>query len=127
MLKLRIIFVASLVILGVLVIFTVFRPMASGDKFSALTRESVIQRDGEWIIQFSIINREDSDTSYIINWSTGGATYDSKTVLIKNGRMFTNIHHVYPETVKEGKIRLTIYKEGKAAPLEECLYNIHFD
>ena len=125
--RLRIVFVASLVALGVLLFFTVFRPMASGEKFSALTRESVIQGKDEWIIQFSIINREGLDTYYIIDWSTGGETYNSKRVLIKNGRAFTNIHHVYPETVKEGEIHLTIYKEDETTPFEECTYHIHFD
>ena len=125
--KLRIIFIASLIILGVLLVFTVFRPMASGEKLSALTRESVIQREDEWIIQFSLINREGLDTNYIIHWSTGGKTYSSKTVTIKNGRTFTNIHHVYPETVKEGELHLTIYKEGEATPFEECTYYIRFD
>jgi len=125
--KLRIIYIALLIILGVLLVFTVFRPITSEEKFSALTWESTIQMEDEWIIQFDIINREDKDTEYIINWSTGGETYNSKVVLIKQGRTFTNIHHVYPETVKEGKVRLTIYKEGEATPFEDCTYYIHFD
>ena len=125
--KLSIIFVASLVILGGLLVFTVFRPMAAGEKFSALTRESIIQAEDEWIIQVSIINREGLATSYIIEWSTGGETYNSKKVLIKNGRTFTNIHHVYPDTVKAGKIQLTIYKAGETTPFEESTYHIHFD
>ncbi len=125
--KSSIIFIASLVILGGLLVFTVFRPMAAGEKFSTLTRESIIQGEDEWIIQVSIINREGLDTNYIIEWSTGGETYNSKKVLIKNGRIFTNIHHVYPDTVKEGKIQLTIYKADEATPFEESTYHIHFD
>ena len=127
MLKLRIIFIASLVILCVLLVFTVFKPMASRDEFSALTRESVIQGEGEFIIQISLINREGVDTNYVINWSTGGEIYNSKKVTIKNGRTFTNIHHIYPETAKEGEVLLTIYKEGETTPLEECTYCIEFD
>ena len=56
--RLSIIFAVSLVILGVLLFFTVFRPMVSDEKFSELTKESVIQEEDEWIIQFSIINRD---------------------------------------------------------------------
>jgi len=124
--KLSIIFVASLVILGGLLVFTVFRPMAAGEKFSALTRESIIQTEDEWIIQVSIINREGLDTNYIIEWSTGNETYN-ETVSIKDGRMFTYIYHAYPEAVKEGKLHLTIHKEGETTPFEECTYHIHFD
>lgn len=125
--KLRIIYVASLIILGVLVVFTVFRPMTSVEKFSEVARESIIQSEDEWIIQFDIINREGKDTNYIISWSTGGDIYSNKVVSIGSGRAFTNIHHVYPETVKGGKLHLTIYKEGESTPFEQATYYIRFD
>ncbi len=123
--KLRIVFVISLVILGVLVVFTVFRPMTSGEKFSEVSREGIIQGEDEWIIEFDIINREGEDTNYIINWSTGGETYTQK-VLIRDGKKFTSIYNFYPETVKEGKAHLVIYKEGEATPFEEATYYIRF-
>ena len=63
MLKLRIILVVSFVILGVLLVFTVFRPMTSGENYSTVAQESIIQGENEWIIQFDIIN-----------WSTRGET-----------------------------------------------------
>ena len=125
--RLRIIFVASLVILGVLLVFTVFRPLALGQKLDTLTKESIIQGEEEWIIQIRIINKESKDTDYIIEWSTGGETYYSQRVSIKNGRSFTNIHHIYPETVREGEINLTIYKEGEPTPFEQSTYYVRFD
>ena len=125
--KLRIIFVASLLILGVLLAFTVFRPMVSEQKFETLTRESIIQGEDEWIIQIDIINKEGEDTNYIINWSTGGETYYSERVSLRIDRGFTNIHHVYPETVREGEINLTIYKEGEPTPFEQSTYYVRFD
>jgi len=127
MLKLRIIFIASLLILGVLLAFTLFRPITVGQKFETLIRESVIQEEDEWIIQINIINKEDKITDYTIEWSTGEETYYSERVSIKNGRTFTNIHHVYPETVREGEINLTIYKAGEPTPFEQSTYYIHFD
>ena len=127
MLKLRIIFVASLLILGVLLAFTLFRPMTVGQKFETLIRESVIQEEDEWVIQINLINKEGEVSDYTIEWSTGGEIYNSKNVSIKNGRTFTNIHHVYPETVREGEIHLTIYKEGEPAPFEQSTYYVRFD
>ena len=124
--KLRIIFVASLLILGVLLVFTLFRPITVGQKFETLTRESIIEKEDEWIIQINIINREGEDTDYIIEWSTGEETYSGR-VSIESGRTFTNIYHVYPETVKEGKVYLTIYKEGEPTPFEQSTYYVHFD
>jgi hypothetical protein len=125
--KLRIIFVVSLLILGVLLAFTLFRPITFGQKFETLIRESVIQEEDEWIIQINIINKEGEVTDYTIEWSTGGEIYNSKNVTIKNGRTFTNIHHVYPETVREGEINLTIYKEGEPTPFEQSTYYVRFD
>lgn len=107
-------------------VFTVFRPMTSAEKFSTVSRESIIQGEDRWIIQFDIINREGEDTSYIINWSSGEDTY-SERVSIKDGRTFTNIHFVYPEQVKEGKVNLEIYKEGESTPFEQSTYYIRFD
>jgi len=127
MLKLRIIFIASLLILGVLLAFTLFRPITVGQKFETLIRESIIQEEDEWIIQINIINKEDKITDYTIEWSTGEETYYSERVSIKNGRTFTNIHHVYPETVREGEINLAIYKAGEPTPFEQSTYYIHFD
>ena len=123
--KLRIVYIVSLVILGVLVVLTVFRPMASGEKFSTVSRESVIEKEDEWIIEFDIVNREGKDTSYTIEWSTGGESYTQK-VLIRDGHKFTSIYNFYPETVREGKAHLTIWKEGEATPFEESTYYISF-
>ena len=123
--KLRIVFVVSLVILGVLVALTVFRPMVSGEKYSTVTQESIIKKEGEWIIQFDIINREGEDTNYIIEWSSGERKFTHK-VLIGDGKKFTSIYNFYPHTVKEGKAHLTICKEGEVTPFEECTYYISF-
>ena len=124
--KLKIIYAVSLLILGLLLVFTVFRPMVSGEKYSEVNRESIIQQEDKWIIQVDILNREGKVTDYIINWSTGDDTR-SQRVGIKDGRMFTYIHYVYPATVKEGQVKLEIYKEGEATPLEEATYYINFD
>lgn len=123
MLKLRIILVVSFVILGVLLVFAVFRPMTPGEKFSMVSRESVIQGEDEWIIQLDILNREGEDTNYIINWFTGAGTY-SERVSIKDGQVFTHIYHFHPETVKEGEVHLAIYKEGAPTPFEQSTYYI---
>ncbi len=125
--RLRIILIASLVVLVVLLVFTVFGPMVQGEKHSEVVRESIIQTEDEWIIQFGIFNREGADTSYVINWSTGGEIYNSKTASVADGRIFTNIHHVYPHTVKEGKVKLEIYRQGESTPFEQSTYYVSFN
>ena len=125
--KLKVIYFVSLVILVVLMAFTVFRPMVVPEKFSTVSWESIIQGEDEWIIQFDIINREGEVRHYIIEWSIGGEIYNSQVARIENERTFTIIHHIYPETVKEGKVHITVRKEGDATAFEECTYYIRFD
>ena len=126
--KLRIAYLASFVILGVLVVLALSGPLTSIEKVSTICRESAIKdkENNRWIIQFNILNKEGKDTSYLIIWSSGEYTY-SESVSLKDGRMFTYIHYVYPETVKEGKVNLEIYKEGESTPFEQITYPVRFD
>lgn len=125
--KLKIVFIVSLVLLGVLLAFTVFQPITSGGEFSTVASESIIKRENEWVIVINIINKADESTVYSIAWSTGGTIYNSKDVLIKSGRTFTDMHHVYPETATDGKIDLTICKGDDPTPIEQSTYYVKFD
>jgi len=127
--KLRLAFLASLVILGILVVLGLSGPLTSLEKFSTICRESAIkdEENNQWIIQFDIMNKGGKDTNYLIEFSTGGEVYYSEPVLVKDGGKFTIVHHVYPETAKEGKINLAIYKEGESTPFEQITYPVRFD
>ena len=117
----KILYIVSLVILVVLVGFTVIRPMAAGRGYSEVQREQLLQAEGEWIIQFNIINHEGEDKNYTINALTDGKLH-RQDVLIPNGATFTYVHHVYPERLTEGKVSFAFYKEGEATPFEETTY-----
>lgn len=82
--------------------------------------------EDEWIIQWDIINHEGEDKTYIFNRSSGEKNYTLK-VPVPDGRLYKHIYHAYPETVKEGKVHLTIYQEGESTPVEEVTYYIDFD
>ena len=119
--KLRIIYIVSLVILGVLVAFTVFRPMATGEEYSEVQRAQLLEREDQWIIEFDIINREGKDMSYTIRVLTNGKQY-TESVLIKDGRMFTYIHHFYPERLTKKEASFAVYREGESTPIEQATY-----
>lgn len=120
-LRLRIIFIVSLVLLGVLVVLAVFRPLVTGREYSVVGRESTLQTGDQWIIQFDIINREGKDMGYNLVWLSGGETYTER-VVVGNGRIYSHIRHVYLATVKEDKVNLIIYKEGETTPFEQVTY-----
>ncbi|MFC1992420.1 hypothetical protein ACFLV3_01230 [Chloroflexota bacterium] len=125
--KLRIIFIASLTVLIAILAITLFRPIIQDEAYSELTRESIIKKKDEWIIQFDIFNREGKDIDYTIIWYTGDQIYRSSTMTVGNGRIGIYIHHFYPHTVEEGQLKLEIYKEGDSTPFEQSVYHVTFN
>ncbi|GAH73090.1 unnamed protein product, partial [marine sediment metagenome] len=77
--------------------------------------------ENEHIVEFDIINHEGEDKNYTINVLIDGKQY-TENVLIPDGRMFTYIHHIYPDSVTEGDVSFAVYKEGEAAPFEQATY-----
>lgn len=119
--KLSIIHIASLVILGVLLVFTVFRPMATGGEYSEVSRGQLLQTEAEYIIQFDIMNREGEDKKYTIKVAIDDYRY-SEDVLIPDDRIFTYIHHINPSRITEGNVSFAICKEGEDTPFEQITY-----
>jgi len=120
---LKIAYVVGLVILGLLVVFTVFRPMMTGGEYSEVQQEQLLETRGEWIIQFNIINHEGRDTNYTINVQADGKPYKDN-VLIPDGGMFIYIHHIYRDRINDGEVTFTIYKEDEDTPFEQVTYHL---
>lgn len=119
--KLSIVHIASLVILGVLLVFTVFRPIATSGKYSEVSRGQLLQTEEEYIIQFDIMNREGEDKKYTIKVAIDDYRY-SEDVLIPDGRLFSYINHIHPSRITDGKVSFTIFKEGEDTPFEQITY-----
>ncbi len=119
--KLRIIYILALVLLGVILVFTVFRPMTTGEEFSEVSRESIIQSDDQWIIQLDIINHEGEEQNYTINiWVDGKPSTESFAV--EEGKMFTYIRHIYKDQITKGEVSFTVYREGEGSPIKQVSY-----
>ena len=120
--KLRLIFVLSLVILaGVFVAIMYFIP--SGQKYMESKRAQIIEGENEWILQYDIINNEERDIEYIIHVTVDDVIYKDSTV-VKPGKTYTYIHHIYPQQLDEGKVTFALYARGKAEPVEQATYYI---
>ena len=119
--KLRIIYIVGLLILGVLVAFTIVRPMVVGEGYSEVQQEGLLQDEDEWIIQFDLINHEGSDQNYLITVLIDGQPY-SEGVLLRDRGIFTYIHHIRCDKVKEGCVTIIIHKEGEETPIEKATY-----
>jgi len=119
--KLRAFYIISLMILGVLLVFTVFRPMASGSEYSEVQRVQLLESEDQWIIEFDIINREGEDISYTIKVLADEKLH-TESVLIKDEGMFTYIHHFYPDRLTKNEVNFAVYKEGESTPVEQATY-----
>ena len=124
--RLKIVCILSLVILGVLVVFTVFQPMAVAGKYSKVGRAHLLQGEDQCIIEFHIFNHEGRDQNYTITVVVDDKQYN-ESVLIRDGRIFTYIHHIYHDRVTEGHVCCAICKEGEETPFKQVKYYIYSD
>ena len=56
--RLRISYLLSLAVLGVLLVFTVLIPVVVGGKCSEVQREGLLRTEEGWVVQFDIINHD---------------------------------------------------------------------
>jgi len=119
--RLRIFYIASMVLLGVLIAFVIFRPMAAGEEYSEVSREHLLHKDSMYVVEFDIVNQEGEPRSYTINVVIDDYQY-SEEILIPDGGVYTYMHDVYPDRLTEGNISFAIYKEGESTPFEEITY-----
>ncbi len=122
--RFRIFYILTLALLGVLLVFTVFRPMATGAEYSEVKRKSLLKTEDGWVIQYDLINREDKEQNYTIRLSVDGGKPYQEDVQLRDGRIFTFIRRISPHELsgEEGEVSFTIYKEGETTPFEEAVY-----
>ena len=122
--KLRILYILSLVILGVLIGFTVFKPVVTGGEYSEVQRESLLETGEGWVIQFDLINYEGKDLRYTIGVSVNEGKPYRESILLRDGRTFTFIRRVnsYELSGDKDKVTFAIYKEGEDIPFEQATY-----
>ena len=121
--KLKLVYIVSLVVLGILLV-SVFRPAIGGGEYSEVQRESLLEMEGGWVIQFDIINNEGGEQDYTIStWINDGEAY-KEDFRLKDGRMFTFIRRIHCSELEgeEGKVHFAVYKKGEPEPFEEATY-----
>ena len=118
----RIVYLASLIILGVLITFTVFRPMATGSEYSQVQRSHFLQREDRWVIELHIFNRETEDTNYIINVLVDEVLC-TQSIHLMPEELFKYNHHISRDNLgQEKEVLVAVYKEGEATPIDESTY-----
>lgn len=122
MLKLRIVYILSLVIVGVLAVLVFFLPMSGGaQEYSEVQREGLLQTENGWILQFDIVNHEGENRSYTIDVSIDG-TPSTLSVFIPEGKAFTYVKQVNQDMVTHGVVNFAIHKEDDDTYLKKATY-----
>ncbi|MFC1937403.1 hypothetical protein ACFLWY_02440 [Chloroflexota bacterium] len=121
MTKLKLLFILSLGILGVLIAFTVVRPLATGRQYSEVARAHLLHRENESIVEFSILNNEDREIDYTICALVDGRE-DIANIRVPCGRIFPYVYHISPAGITDPVVSFTIYKEGESTPFEQVTY-----
>ena len=123
--KLRLVFILSIIILAGVSISTIYF-IPSGQSYMESKRAQIIEGKNEWILQYDIINNEDRDIKYTIYVTVDDVVYKDSTV-VKPGKAYTYIHHVYPHQLEEEKVTFALYEEGKSEPIEQVTYYIDYN
>ena len=121
----RLIFVLSLIILAGVFISTIYF-IPSGQSYTESKRVQIIEGENEWILQCDIINNETRDIKYTIYVTVDDAV-SKDSIVVKQGKSYTYIHHVYPQQLDEGKVTFALYEGDKAEPVEQATYYIGND
>lgn len=125
MFKLRLIFIASVIILAGLFIAVVCL-VPSSQTSQESRRTQLIKGDNEWILQCDIANDSEEDVKYTFNLRLDDTLY-TDSAAVKPGKTYTYIHHIYPHQLMAGKVTFMVYQEGIAEPLEQADYYIRND
>jgi len=92
-----------------------------GAGHSEVNRGHLLDTGDEYIIEFDIMNHEGSDTRYQIDVLIDGKLYGD-SCSIKPGGLYTYIQHILPGDLTEGKVYVSIFKEGEDIPLNQATY-----
>ena len=123
--KLRLIFILSLVTLAGVFISAVFL-LSSGQDYPESHRAQFIHDGNDWILQYDISNRQETETEYTIHISIDDAFFSDRTIVMP-GKTYTYIHHINPRQLTEGKVTVTLYEEGRAEPVAQNTYYLDVD
>ena len=118
----RVIYLLSLVALGVLFVMTFFMPLATGKEYSTVQKEQVIKKREGWVIQFELVNVQEENSAYEIHEMLGTGTSFRGSVIIPGGGAYVFTHHIFSEDVVDGKVNYLIYRNNIPDPVEKLTY-----
>lgn len=116
----KIIYLASLLVLGGLLTALVVSLMTSGARSSEVQREQLIEGDDGWILQFDIVNRDAVPAEYDISVTLDGQAVGGDGVSIIGGGKYSYIYHLQRSRLPSGvgELGFRVFKNSAPEPVE---------
>jgi len=118
---LRIVYIFSLFVLGVLIVYTFFRPLAASQEYSAIQKEHLIKTQDGWVMQFHLINQSNEAVMYILKVILNNDHSFEESVFIEAKKDFSYERTIRADMVQEKRIRIVVFKEEETSPLDEAV------
>jgi hypothetical protein len=122
--KLIIIYIASLVIPGVLITLAVFRPLATDEDHSEALQAQLLEREDRWVIDLHISNHEAQDIDYTTNVLVDGELC-TESFRLRPGGLGKCSYHISRDNLgQECIVCVAVHKDGEATPFEQVTYHL---
>ena len=118
----RVVYIVSLVVLGILTCFLFIHPFTKGNKYDTVQKEQLLKTKDGWIIQFDLINSTEKDIRYSIKIGGNNVQPYEESVIVRSRGVFTYIHHIQKSTFADKKLNISIFREGAKKPFETATY-----
>jgi hypothetical protein len=115
----------SVVVLIALIFVTIHSIYVVAVEPSPVVRNVLVELDRESIVHTIIENEGSRDIEYTIQIVDGGKVVTNQPVLVRGGKSFSYMRHVYPEGGKK-EVNVLIYRGDKAEPVDNTTYYIGF-
>ena len=123
--KSKLALLCSLAILGVLLGFTVLKPVLAGDsRYTEVYRGQLLEKGDEWIVELHLKNPGSGDQEYSIGTNAGGE-YTREPVIVKAGSSYRYIYHLKKASLTGATVNFDIYRANDAEPFERVTYSLH--
>ena len=97
------------------------RPLNTGEQYSEVSREHLLNKGDTYIVEFDILNHEGEDKVYHIEVNIDEKRY-SESFTIKNERTITFTQNIPTEILTDGNVSFNIYMEGEQEPFARVRY-----
>lgn len=111
--RLRIMYIASLCILGIILASIVYLIPGKTTKYKEITRAEMIKLDKGWVIQMDLNNPDEQDRDYNISVKAGSEQPENEDAVIKPDSKFRYSCGTDPE--QQQSVTLKVYRKGDEA------------